>query len=155
MACQVGSSAMAYKRNPMRSERMCSLARYVMSLPANTANTAAQQWFERTLDDSANRRIVLPEAFLATGVVLSIGCNVISGLVVWPQVIAARVARELPFMATENILMARSTLWRMHAPSRLPARLSALPTPPPPPTPTGAHLPWPRSATRPHVSRRV
>ncbi len=105
-AKQVGSSAMAYKRNPMRSERVCSLARFVMSLPANAANTHANQWFERTLDDSANRRIVLPEAFLATDVILSLLININTGLQLWPNVIAARVAAELPFMATENILMA-------------------------------------------------
>ncbi len=103
---QVGSSAMAYKRNPMRCERVCSLARYVMSLPANCAATHANQWFERTLDDSANRRIVLPEAFLAVDVILSLVINITSGLLVWDKVIAARVANELPFMATENILMA-------------------------------------------------
>ncbi|MCP3967961.1 MAG: adenylosuccinate lyase [Lentisphaerae bacterium] len=103
---QIGSSAMAYKRNPMRSERVCSLARYVMSLPSNAANTHANQWFERTLDDSANRRISLPEAFLATDVILSLLININTGLQVWPNVIARRVAAELPFMATENIMMA-------------------------------------------------
>lgn len=103
---QVGSSAMAYKRNPMRCERVCSLARFVMSLPANCAATHANQWFERTLDDSANRRIVLPEAFLAVDVILSLVCNIVGGLKVWEKVIAAHVANELPFMATENILMA-------------------------------------------------
>ena len=103
---QIGSSAMAYKRNPMRSERICSLARYVMSLPTNAANTHANQWFERTLDDSANRRIVLPEAFLATDVILSLLVNVTDGIQIWPNVIARRVAAELPFMATENIMMA-------------------------------------------------
>ena len=103
---QVGSSAMAYKRNPMRSERMCSLARYVISLPDNCANTHANQWFERTLDDSANRRIVLPEAFLAVDVILSLMFNVIDGLKVWDKVVESHVLAELPFMATENILMA-------------------------------------------------
>ena len=103
---QIGSSAMAYKRNPMRSERICSLARYVMSLPANAANTHANQWFERTLDDSANRRIVLPEAFLATDVILSLIINVMDGIQIWPNVVGRRVAAELPFMATENIMMA-------------------------------------------------
>lgn len=103
---QVGSSAMAYKRNPMRSERICALSRYVMSLPQNTLNTHATQWFERTLDDSANRRIVLAEAFLATDVILSILVNITSGFQVWPKVIERRVREEMPFMATENILMA-------------------------------------------------
>ena len=103
---QIGSSAMAYKRNPMRSERICSLARYAMTLPANCANTHANQWFERTLDDSANRRIVLAEAFLTVDVVLSLLFNVIDGLQVWPKVIESRVMSELPFMATENIMMA-------------------------------------------------
>ncbi|MDD3118635.1 MAG: adenylosuccinate lyase [Victivallales bacterium] len=103
---QVGSSAMAYKRNPMRSERVCSLARYVMSLPANAADTHATQWFERTLDDSANRRISLPEAFLGVDVILSLLANIVDGIQVWPRVIAKHVAAELPFMATENIMMA-------------------------------------------------
>ena len=102
---QIGSSAMAYKRNPMRSERVCSLARYVMDLPVNAAHTHATQWFERTLDDSANRRLILPEAFLGVDVILSLLVNISDGLQVWPQVIARRVAFELPFMATENILM--------------------------------------------------
>ena len=104
-AKQVGSSAMAYKRNPMRSERVTSLARYVMNLPGNAAMTHATQWFERTLDDSANRRIVLPEAFLATDVILSILINVTDGLQVWEKVIAKHIRAELPFMATENLLM--------------------------------------------------
>ncbi|MCP4179070.1 MAG: adenylosuccinate lyase [bacterium] len=103
---QIGSSAMAYKRNPMRSERICSLARFVMTLPANSANTHANQWFERTLDDSANRRIVLPESFLAVDVILSLVYNIVDGLQIWPNVIANRINQELPFMATENILMA-------------------------------------------------
>lgn len=103
---QIGSSAMAYKRNPMRSERICSLARFVMSLTENAAHTHANQWFERTLDDSANRRLSLPEAFLGTDVVLSIGANVIDGIQVWPEVIKKRLMSELPFMATEEILMA-------------------------------------------------
>ena len=105
-AKQVGSSAMAYKRNPMRCERATSLARFVMNLPGNPANTAATQWFERTLDDSANRRLALPEAFLATDVVLSILIDVTNGLQVWPKVIAKHINAELPFMATENLLMA-------------------------------------------------
>ena len=104
-AKQVGSSAMAYKRNPMRSERITSLARYVMNLPGNAAMTHATQWFERTLDDSANRRISLPEGFLATDIILSILINVTDGLQVWPKVIARHIAAELPFMATENLLM--------------------------------------------------
>ncbi len=103
---QVGSSAMAYKRNPMRSERVCALARYVQSLTANTAETASHQWFERTLDDSANRRIVLPQAFLAVDIILKSVSDVVSGLQVWPNVIHSHVMAELPFMATENILMA-------------------------------------------------
>lgn len=102
---QIGSSAMAYKRNPMRAERIASLARYVMHLPANTDETAAQQWFERTLDDSANRRIVLPEAFLALDAVLILLANVAAGLEVREAVIRRRVATELPFMATERCLM--------------------------------------------------
>ncbi|MBE6400283.1 MAG: adenylosuccinate lyase [Lentisphaerae bacterium] len=104
-AKQVGSSAMAYKRNPMRSERITSLARYVMNLPGNAAATHSTQWFERTLDDSANRRIVLPEAFLATDVILSILINVTDGLQVWKKVIERHINAELPFMATENLLM--------------------------------------------------
>jgi adenylosuccinate lyase len=103
---QIGSSAMAYKRNPMRSERICSLARFVMNLPADAAQTAAVQWLERTLDDSANRRLVLPQAFLATDALLILCQNVTAGLVVYPRVIASHLEAELPFMATENILMA-------------------------------------------------
>ena len=102
---QVGSSAMAYKRNPMRSERVCSLARYLMNLPLNCAQTHAVQWFERTLDDSANRRITLPEAFLAADVILSLLSNITDGIQVYPKVIHARIMSELPFMATENIIM--------------------------------------------------
>ncbi len=103
---QIGSSAMAYKRNPMRSERMCSLARFAMNLPANLAQTVATQWLERTLDDSANRRLVLPQAFLAIDAVLILYRNIVDGLVVYPKVIEKHLDEELPFMATEEILMA-------------------------------------------------
>ncbi|MFM9965651.1 MAG: adenylosuccinate lyase [Planctomycetaceae bacterium] len=103
---QIGSSAMAYKRNPMRSERMCSLARFAMNLPANLAQTVATQWLERTLDDSANRRLVLPQAFLAIDAVLILYRNIADGLVVYPKVLAKNLGEELPFMATEEILMA-------------------------------------------------
>ena len=102
---QIGSSAMAYKRNPMRSERICALARHVMTLTQNAQMTAATQWFERTLDDSANRRLSLPEAFLATDAVLELYANVADGLVVYPAMIGRRVRENLPFMATEAILM--------------------------------------------------
>ena len=102
---QIGSSAMAYKRNPMRSERCCSLSRYIMSLPPSAANTHANQWFERTLDDSAIRRIILPEGFLAVDVVLNLLMNIADGMVVWPKVVEKHVREELPFMATEVILM--------------------------------------------------
>lgn len=102
---QIGSSAMAYKRNPMRSERVCSLARYVIGLPDASAHTHANQWFERTLDDSAIRRMVLPEAFLGVDVILSLLENISDGLHVWPEVVRAQVMAELPFMATENIMM--------------------------------------------------
>ncbi len=103
---QIGSSAMAYKRNPMRCERATSLSRLVLSLASSPQMTASEQWLERSLDDSANRRVVIPEAFLAVDGILQILINVTGGLVVYPKVIAARVAAELPFMATENILMA-------------------------------------------------
>jgi adenylosuccinate lyase len=103
---QIGSSAMAYKRNPMRAERICGLARFVMSLESSATQTVATQWFERTLDDSANRRLTLPQAFLAIDAVLLLYQNIVSGLVVYPQVIARRLSEELPFMASENILMA-------------------------------------------------
>ncbi|MGI6270373.1 MAG: adenylosuccinate lyase [Candidatus Howiella sp.] len=102
---QIGSSAMAYKRNPMRSERISSLARYVIADAVNPAITAATQWFERTLDDSANKRISVPEAFLAVDAILSLYINVVDGLVVYPKVIEQRLQKELPFMATENIMM--------------------------------------------------
>ncbi|MDR3344340.1 MAG: adenylosuccinate lyase [Oscillospiraceae bacterium] len=102
---QIGSSAMAYKRNPMRSERIGSLARYLLVDALNPALTASTQWFERTLDDSANKRIAVPEAFLAADAVLELCLNVTNGLVVYPKMIDARLRSELPFMATENILM--------------------------------------------------
>ncbi|MHB0946335.1 MAG: adenylosuccinate lyase [Sedimentisphaerales bacterium] len=103
---QIGSSAMAYKRNPMRCERATALSRFLISLSSSPQMTAAEQWLERTLDDSANRRLVLPEAFLAADGILEILINVAGGLVVYPKVIEARINSELPFMATENILMA-------------------------------------------------
>ena len=102
---QIGSSAMPYKRNPMRAERICALSRYVICDSLNPAFTAATQWFERTLDDSANKRISVPEAFLAVDAILNIMLNVVSGLVVYPKVIHQHVMNELPFMATENIMM--------------------------------------------------
>jgi len=102
---QIGSSAMPYKRNPMRSERMTSIARFVMSLESSPAFTAATQWFERTLDDSANKRLSIPQMFMGTDAVLRIAINVTSGLVVYPGVIAKRISEELPFIATENIMM--------------------------------------------------
>lgn len=103
---QIGSSAMAYKRNPMRSERICGLARFLMSLPSNAAETHATQWLERTLDDSANRRLTIPQAFLAADAILVLYQNVVTGLEVYPQVIARHLAAELPFMASENLMMA-------------------------------------------------
>jgi adenylosuccinate lyase len=103
---QIGSSAMPYKRNPMRSERICSLARFIMSLESSAGQTHAVQWLERTLDDSANRRLTLPQAFLAADAVLILCQNVSGALVVYPRVIAAHLEAELPFMASENILMA-------------------------------------------------
>ena len=103
---QIGSSAMAYKRNPMRSERIASLSRYVLADAQNAAMTASAQWFERTLDDSANKRIAIPEAFLATDAILILYRNIAEGLVVYPNVIRKHLTEELPFMATENILMA-------------------------------------------------
>ena len=103
---QIGSSAMAYKRNPMRAERICGLARWVISLQSSAAATAATQWLERSLDDSANRRLVIPQAFLAIDAILLLYENVAAGLVVYPQVIARHLAEELPFMASENLLMA-------------------------------------------------
>ena len=103
---QVGSSAMAYKRNPMRAERVTALSRLVLSLASSPQMTASEQWLERTLDDSANRRVVIPEAFLAVDGILEVLINMLDGLVVYPKVIKSRVKAELPFMATENILMA-------------------------------------------------
>ena len=102
---QIGSSAMPYKRNPMRTERICALARYVISDSINPAITAGTQWFERTLDDSANRRIAISEAFMAVDAILNIYINETSGLVVYPKVVEARIMRELPFIASENIMM--------------------------------------------------
>ena len=102
---QIGSSAMPYKRNPMRSERICALARYVIADTINPAITSATQWFERTLDDSANKRIAMSEAFMAVDAILNIYINVTSGLVVYPKVVEARIMRELPFIASENIMM--------------------------------------------------
>ncbi|KYM96559.1 PREDICTED: adenylosuccinate lyase [Cyphomyrmex costatus] len=103
---QIGSSAMPYKRNPMRSERCCSVARHLMVLVNNTLHTAATQWMERTLDDSANRRLVLAEAYLSADSILMTLENITEGLVVYPKVIARHVAQELPFMSTENVIMA-------------------------------------------------
>ncbi|KAK2585074.1 hypothetical protein KPH14_008589 [Odynerus spinipes] len=103
---QIGSSAMPYKRNPMRSERCCSIARHLMTLSSNALHTAATQWMERTLDDSANRRITLSEAFLSADVVLMTLQNITEGLVVYPKVITKHIAQELPFMSSENIIMA-------------------------------------------------
>jgi adenylosuccinate lyase len=102
---QIGSSAMAFKRNPMRSERICSLARGVINVSGNAADTASTQFLERTLDDSANRRSTLPEAFLGTDAILILCSNVVDGLVVYEKVIEKRLNEELPFMATENIIM--------------------------------------------------
>ena len=102
---QIGSSAMPYKRNPMRSERICALARCVIQDAVNPGMTAATQWFERTLDDSANKRIAVSEAFLAVDAILEIYINVTSGLVVYDRVVCRRVMEKLPFMATENIMM--------------------------------------------------
>lgn len=102
---QIGSSAMAYKRNPMRCERMGSLSRYMLSLPINAAVTASTQWFERTLDDSANRRIVIAQSFLTVDAILNIYMNVAENLVVYDKIVAKHIAAELPFMATENIIM--------------------------------------------------
>ena len=106
---QVGSSAMAYKRNPMRAERLCAVARFVMSLQASAAQTAALQWLERSLDDSANRRLTLPQAMLGTDAVLVLYADIVGGLVVYPEVIARSLRDELPFLATENLLMAATS----------------------------------------------
>ena len=102
---QIGSSAMAYKQNPMRCERICSLSRYLMTLPADAAMTASSQWLERTLDDSANRRIVVPEAFLCADSVLRLARNVVSGLRINEKMTEKALKEYLPFIATENILM--------------------------------------------------
>jgi adenylosuccinate lyase len=102
---QIGSSAMAYKRNPMRSERVCSIARFVISLSANPYYTHSTQWFERTLDDSANRRMSIAEAFLGIDSIMELLINITNGLVVYDKIIAKRIAGELPFMATENVIM--------------------------------------------------
>ncbi|MCA9785764.1 MAG: adenylosuccinate lyase, partial [Candidatus Cloacimonetes bacterium] len=102
---QIGSSAMAYKRNPMRSERISSLAKFIMALPAGLGATAATQWFERTLDDSAQKRIAIPEGFLAADAILLIFQNLFDGLVVYTGVIQKHLMAELPFMATETVLM--------------------------------------------------
>ncbi len=102
---QIGSSAMAYKRNPMRSERIAGLSRYVIANAQNTAMTASVQWFERTLDDSSNKRIAIPEAFLAVDAILNIYLNIVDNIVVYPKIIEKHILNELPFMATENILM--------------------------------------------------
>ena len=102
---QIGSSAMAYKRNPMRCERLCSLARYVMAMPQASAQTVATQWLERTLDDSAVRRIIIPQSFLAVDAILTLLANVADGMVVYPKVVEKNLNAELPFMATENIMM--------------------------------------------------
>ena len=102
---QIGSSAMAYKKNPMRSERVCSLSRYLLDLPSYIGNTYSVQWMERTLDDSAIRRIIIPESFLCCDSILDICNNIINGIKIWENVIKKRVLDEIPFMATENILM--------------------------------------------------
>jgi len=102
---QIGSSAMAYKRNPMRSERVAALSRFVITMASSPAFTAASQWFERTLDDSANKRLALPQAFLAVDSILTIISNILDGLVVYPKMIRKRIMSELPFMATEHIIM--------------------------------------------------
>ena len=102
---QIGSSAMAYKRNPMRSERMASLSRYVISVSSSPMMTASEQWFERTLDDSANKRISVPEAFLAIDSVLGIYANIAGGMIVYDKMITRHIMDEIPFMATENIMM--------------------------------------------------
>lgn len=118
---QVGSSAMAYKRNPMRSERLCSLSRFLMNLQDNTRATAAVQWFERTLDDSANKRLTVPQGFLCCDAILMLYTNIASGLTVNDQIISKRLSDELPFIATENILMeaAQTGLDRQKAHERI------------------------------------
>ncbi len=127
---QIGSSAMAYKRNPMRSERICGLSRFVMSMQSSTAATAATQWMERTLDDSANRRLVIPQAFLAIDACLVLMQNIAEGLVVYPKTIAKNLSAELPFMATESILMAAVSAGgdrqKLHESIRLHSQAAAL-----------------------------
>jgi adenylosuccinate lyase len=115
---QVGSSAMAYKRNPMRCERIASLARFVLNLEGNANETHAVQFLERTLDDSANRRLTIPEAFLATDAILVLMENVVTGLEVHPARIRRRLEAELPFMATEQLLGSRGRARRRRAPGR-------------------------------------
>lgn len=117
---------MAYKRNPMRSERICSLSRHLFTLHQNALMTSSVQWFERTLDDSANRRVTLPEAFLTADIVLSTLQNVSEGLVVYEKVIERRIGQELPFMATENLIMAivKKGGDRQEAHEKIRARLS-------------------------------
>jgi len=104
-ASQIGSSAMPYKRNPMKNERICALARYIISAFQNPIQTASNQWLERTLDDSANRRLVIPDMFMATDALLNLCTNIVNGFVVYPEIIKKNLMRELPFMVTENILM--------------------------------------------------
>ena len=125
---QIGSSAMAYKRNPMRSERITSLSRYVMADVINPSVTAGTQWLERSLDDSANKRISIAEGFLATDAILELYINIVSGLVVYPKMIEKHLNDELPFMATENILMAAGAVVKVEGkPNDLVERIAADP----------------------------